>query len=601
MFSTINKMLNILSPREKVYLYLIIVGSMILAVVEIAGIASIMPFMAVVADYSVIDSNKNINFVYRFVGIESKENFLIFLGSVVLIFLVLSNLFKALMVWATLVYDNRLNSKLSQRLILQYIEKPYVFFLNRNTSELGKNILSEVRTVIAGVLSPGVKIISSSIIVFFILAMLFAVNPIIAISIFLIFGGSYACIYYFVRLRLKVIGENQIFANNMKFKIASEALSGIKDIKVLGKEKYFIKNYSHYADNHSKNNVIAGSISQLPKQFLEIVSFGGILLIVLYFLKTGQSASQMVPLLALYAFAGYRLMPALQDIFSSFTTLRYSVPSLEIIHSDLKDCAKRKEISLSSNNNIEPIKLFKNVELRNVGFKYPGAMNPAIDNLNIKIYSNTTVGIVGTTGSGKTTTVDIILGLLYPTNGYLFIDDIVVNDSNIVQWQLNLGYVPQHIYLMDDTLLRNIAFGIPDSDIDMEAVLRSARIANLAEFVEQELPQGYETIIGERGVRLSGGQRQRIGIARALYRNPSVLVMDEATSALDGITETAVMEAMRRLSGEKTIILIAHRLTTVKDCDVIYQLEQGRLVNHGTYAELQSSSEWFHAASKINV
>ncbi|MBK8185293.1 MAG: ATP-binding cassette domain-containing protein [Candidatus Competibacteraceae bacterium] len=245
--------------------------------------------------------------------------------------------------------------------------------------------------------------------------------------------------------------------------------------------------------------------------------------------------------------------------------------------------------------------MYARIFLSAVTYHYPGIHELAIKGLNLAIKPNTSIGLVGSTGSGKTTTVDIILGLLTPTSGQMLVDGIEINSDNLACWQRNLGYVPQHIYLSDDTITRNIAFGVPNQEIDMTAVIRAARIANMHEFIEGELPESYETIIGERGVRLSGGQRQRIGIARALYRDPTVLIMDEATSALDGITEEAVMEALHNLSGKKTVIMIAHRLTTVKDCDVIYLLEEGQIIDQGKFFDLQKSSKWFQAATKVEA
>lgn len=598
----LNKLLQLLSSKEKFYLYILLFGLILMGFVEMVGIASILPFMAVVTNPDIIDTNRWLNLIFNFLNFSDHKGFLIFLGVVVLVLLVVTNLLKALVTWATLQYDNQLNSKLGQRLLGGYLSKSYDFFLNRNTSDLGKNILSEVRTVVGGVLSPGMKVISSSLKVFFVLALLFIVNAVIAVSIVLVLGGSYAALYYFVRRKLSTIGENQVLANSMKYKSAGEALSGIKDLKVLGRERFFLNVFAMYADKHARNNVIAGSISQLPMFFIEIMAFGGILLIVLYFLKNNQSATHMVPLLALYAFAGYRLMPALQELFAGITTLRYSLPSLDVIHHDLIGCKIDMDCqSFKDHDLIKPLRFLKSLELRQVSYRYPEAEVLALDKVDISIAPNTTVGLVGTTGSGKTTAVDIILGLLATTSGALMVDNVEVNEDNIMQWQLNLGYVPQHIFLSDDTLTRNIAFGVSDEDIDMQTVVRSARVANLADFVEQELPQGYDTVIGERGVRLSGGQRQRIGIARALYRDPPVLVMDEATSALDGVTETAVMDAIRNLSGEKTIILIAHRLTTLKDCSIIYHLEHGQVVSQGSYTDMLKGSEWFHLSAKVNT
>jgi len=290
----------------------------------------------------------------------------------------------------------------------------------------------------------------------------------------------------------------------------------------------------------------------------------------------------------------------LQQIFAGIAAVRLNLAALELLHRDLNDeeSTYDPEVVLQKREALQPVPFCSVLELKNVSFCYRADQGPVVNEVDITIARNASIGIVGATGSGKTTLVDIILGLLPPTSGQILVDGTEINGETLASWQRNFGYVPQQIYLCDDTITRNIAFGVPDEKIDMQAVIRAARIANLHGFVEKKLPNGYETIIGERGVRLSGGQRQRIGIARALYEDPAFLIMDEATNALDGITEEAVMEALGTLSGKKTIIMIAHRLTTVKDCNIIYIMEHGRITNKGTYQELLRSSAWFQSATR---
>jgi len=429
------------------------------------------------------------------------------------------------------------------------------------------------------------------------------VDPIIAITIVVVLGGFYGIVYKLARMRLISIGRMQVEANKMKYKTANEAFSGIKDLKVLHKEHWFLKLFGVHAKLHAQANSTAGLISQIPRYALETLAFGGILLIVLFFLVSmEETAGEVVPLLSLYAFSGYRLLPALQNIFSSISSMRYNSHSLMVLYSDLsKDIVPVfHEQNVVAIQNSQLLRFRHELVLRDVTYSYPGCNVPAIKNINITINYNTTVGFVGGTGSGKTTTVDIILGLLTQSSGQILVDETELTNENIRQWQDKLGYVPQHIYLSDDTIIGNIAFGVPQHEINMEAVVNAAKIARLQEFIEDELPDKYKTVIGERGVRLSGGQRQRIGIARALYHDPEVLIMDEATSALDGITETVVMDAIHALSRRKTIILIAHRLTTVKNCETIYILEQGNITNQGTYDELMESCSWFQEVALKN-
>jgi ATP-binding cassette, subfamily B, bacterial PglK len=599
MFTFIKQILNLLSAREKVQLYGLFMIQSCMACVEMAGVASIMPFMAVIATPRVIQSNRWLKQAYDYFQFTDMQSFLFFLGMLVLCLLIFSNMLKTVNTWLTLKYDNHLYYMLSRRLLESYLARPYEFFLNRNTAEMGKNVLAEARNVVAGIIDPCMQVFSSTLITFFILALLLAVNTFIAFAITMVLVGSYALIYLVMSPRLVTIGDEQFEANAMKFKAATEALAGIKDLKILGSEQVFLERFALSAMRHARSNTSAGVISELPRYTLEVIAFGGIMLIVLIKLGTEKTVGDMVPLLALYAFAGYRLLPALQQIYSGISKVRFNLPALAILHQDMREIPSAgTDIFLIKPRDRHSMSFARELVLQDLAFIYPGAQKPAIEGINLSIPPNTSIGVVGATGSGKTTLVDIILGLLKPTSGHLQVDGMEISNENLSCWQLNLGYVPQQIYLYDDTITRNIAFGVPEQEIDMEAVFRAARIANLHGFIEKELPDGFETIIGERGIRLSGGQRQRIGIARALYRDPAVLIMDEATSALDGITEEAVIEALRTLAGEKTVITIAHRLTTVKDCDIIYHMENGRIVNHGTYDELLRSSSWFQAVAR---
>ncbi|WP_210399005.1 ABC transporter ATP-binding protein [Steroidobacter denitrificans] len=571
----------------------------LVALFEVAGIASIMPFMAVVMNPEIIHTNRFLEWTFQELGFQSDQIYLIALGLLVLGLLIFGNVVKAASMWITLRFHNGLYYKLARHLLARYMSLPYTFFLNRNTAELSKNILGEVQTVIGGVLDPMTKAISSLLVCTAILTLLIVVDPSVALAIALVLGGCYVSVYKLVRRKLQSIGRQQVEANAQKFKWASESLSGIKDLKVLGREHTFLQRFSLHASRHAHNNITAGLISSLPRFVLESVAFGGILLVVIYLVAQGKGISQMVPLLTLYAFAGYRLMPSLQELFIAFAKLRFSAAGLDIVHHDLM-LGSQQPGDLAQHLppvNRAPLPFKERLELREVSFSYEGTLEPTLRHLNLRVMPNTSIGLVGPTGCGKSTTVDLILGLISPSGGEFLVDGTQITAANIRQWRQNVGYVPQTIYISDDTIARNIAFGVPDEEIDIAKVREAARLAKLAEFVENELPDHYDTAIGERGVRLSGGQRQRIGIARALYRDPSILIMDEATSALDGVTEEHIMDAVRSLSGKKTIILIAHRLTTVRDCDVIYLLEHGSIASQGTFDELMRDSSWFRVSA----
>jgi ABC-type multidrug transport system fused ATPase/permease subunit len=318
--------------------------------------------------------------------------------------------------------------------------------------------------------------------------------------------------------------------------------------------------------NDAKSEVI----NDLPKYLLETIAMGGIIAVIIVLIHSGARMDTFLPLLTVYAFGAYRLLPTLQKIFRAAAKIKYNAPIMETLYKDFQGLPDGNILA----ENIPQMDFSRNIRLENIAFSYPNTDKDVIKNQSITIANNTSIALVGPTGCGKTTTVDIILGLLEPQAGKLLVDDVEIDSHNRKNWQMNMGYVPQAIYLTDDTIRHNIAFGIEPDKISDEAIINAAKLANIHDFIMNELPDGYNTIIGERGIRLSGGQRQRIGIARAVYHDPSVLVLDEATSALDSLTEIAIMDAIRNLSHKKTIIMIAHRITTVKNCDMIYLMEK---------------------------
>ena len=414
-----------------------------------------------------------------------------------------------------------------------------------------------------------------------IITLLIITNPKLTFIIGISLGVIYGLIFYIVRNYLGRIGKERLKNNKLRFTTINEAFSAAKEVKLGGLEKFFIKNFSDSAKNYATANATSQVIAQLPRFIVEGVAFGGILLIVLYIISQTGSFNNALPIISLYIFAGYRLIPAIQQIYISFTKLTFISPSLE------KLCSEIKNIETFPNKfDQDAIFPHESITLNNVYFHYPNSSRTAVKNINLNIPAKSTVGLVGITGSGKTTTVDIILGLLEAQKGTLKVDGKIITKQNIRSWQRSIGYVPQNIYLSDDSIYSNIAFGVDQENINKEAVIKACKIANLHEFIIRELPNQYQTAIGERGVRLSGGQRQRIGIARALYHNPHVLILDEATNALDNQTEKIVMESISNINKDVTIILIAHRLDTVKNCDIIYKFDQGQLIGKGNYKEM---------------
>jgi ABC-type multidrug transport system fused ATPase/permease subunit len=598
--TVVSKVLDLLSARARGRLVLLLMLLLAAAALEALGIASILPFMALVINPESIQQNHWLSVMYERLEMRDTRQFLTWVGTLVLVLLVVTNFCKMASTWFMLRYMNWRAYELARRLLVNYLTRPYSYYLTRNTSELGGSVLFEAPGVIDRVLRPILEMVAAGMTCLAITVVLLVTKPLAAVLIVSVVGGSYALVYMLVHRRLDRYGEQQVESNTERIRSASEAMVGIKDIKILGRETAFLDRFAFYTMRSSSNAAISGAIGQLPRFVLEIVAFGGLLLAVLYFVSRGNESAQVVPVLALYAFAGYRLMPTLQALFNSIVVIRYNIASLDRVHGALADSVPSAEAEqeLRSGEVATPAQFNGALELRDVTFQYEGAMEPSLRGLAFTVQANTTIGLVGPTGCGKSTTVDVILGLLEPQQGTIVLDGVEITDANRRNWQRAIGYVPQHIFISDDTVARNIAFGIPDEEIDMTAVRKAAQVANLAEFIDNELPEGYHTNIGERGARLSGGQRQRIGIARAMYRDPAVLVLDEATSALDGVTEEGVMRAVHGLSKRKTIILIAHRLSTVRECDLIYQLDHGAVAASGTYDELMRTSAWFRNAAR---
>jgi ABC-type multidrug transport system fused ATPase/permease subunit len=484
-----------------------------------------------------------------------------------------------------------------------YLLRPYSWFLNRHSADLGKTVLSEVEQVINQVLVPVTQLVAQVVVSFCLIVLLFLVEPVVALSATLLLGGGYTGIYLFLRKYLSRIGADRVQANKERFQIAQEALGGIKEVKAAGLEWGYLKSFlkpAYRFARHQAGNTIAG---KTPRFVLDAFAFGGILLVIMILLSTrGGNLDQVLPTLGVFAFAGIRLLPAMQEAYLNAAKLRFGKAALDSLYDDMSLSINDTPSTdfFSAPGKEVPLPLQNQLDLKNIYFTYPEAKHPSIKALNLRIEANTTVGLAGATGAGKTTVVDLIMGLLVPDQGEILVDSIPIASENVRSWQRSLGYVPQHIFLSDDTVAANIAFGVPQAKIDMSAVERAAKIAELHDFVLNDLENAYQSTIGERGVRLSGGQRQRIGIARALYHDPDVLILDEATSALDNLTEKAVMDAVHNLSRQKTVILIAHRLSTVRSCDCIFMLENGQIAAQGSYFELLQKSHKFRRMAGLN-
>lgn len=544
-----------------------------------------------------LESSQILSYTYEVFNFQSYSSLVLASGSFIIATIAFSNLLGVFSKYYHLKFSWNVAHRMSTNLLRVYAKKPYSFYLKQNTSDLRAYLLNEVVALTSGVLIPVIEFISRTIICIIILTILFMVSVRATLVMGVFLGGSYALIYLARQKALKRLGKDKIKANTLRFRYLEEMLTGIKTVKTYDAQRFF---YDRFEKESRNFNLIQPKVQMTfatPKYILEILAMGGVMAITMYLFVTSGNLLKSLPHLTLYAIAGYRLLPALQNAFSAIAKVKHSMPSLHKLYDDLmvaKDMEGPEEFVASQ------MPFHEAIELRNVGYHYEGNEAEVLKNLNLSIAKGEMVAFVGATGSGKTTLIDIVTGLLTPAKGSLIVDGTNIDDQNIAQWQRNIAYVPQEVYLYDDSIRANITFGNEHANDHEAQMERALKMAGVYDFIQNELSEGIETIIGERGVRLSGGQRQRLGLARALYRNPTVLVLDEATSALDNITEKGIIESLLSLPEEITIVMIAHRLSTVQYADKIFLLEKGELLSEGSYNELIQTSDTFKAMDDIS-
>ena len=609
MFRPIRQMLALFSPAERLRFVGVLAAMLTMGIMQMAGVGVILPFVSLLSNPEHVHTNAALDWLYTALGFASVNGFLILIGSVLLAILVLSNAVTALTIWLMTRFSWGVQRRISARLLEGYLHQPYETFLNRNSADTGKNILIESQQFANGVLMPALKALAFGITAAMIVGFLFWLKPLLALAVTLIFGCAYLLVYLTIRRVLLRIGRARMEANTERFKAVGEAFGSVKEVKVFNREAHFIHRYDPAARTFANAMAKSQVLGQVPRYAIEGLAFGIVMAAMIYLLASGQELQSALPLASAFVVAGYRLLPALQNVYQGFAQWRFNQSVLDTLQKDLtahqppvqsaSRTSQRQVESKVATRPYESVKLVfdQTIELRNLTYHYPNTSAPSLDAISLTIPRNSFVALTGQTGAGKTTLADIILGLLEPSAGEILIDGTVLTEENRSQWQANLGYVPQDIYLTDSTIASNIAYGLAEAEIDHSAVERAARIANIHDFITDKLPEGYNTIVGERGVRVSGGQRQRIGIARALYHDPAVIVLDEATSALDNETERRIVNELDAMRGGRTLIVIAHRLTTVQKCHEVFMLHDGRIAARGSYDELiQQSAEFGHLA-----
>ncbi len=599
MIKFIREFFSLLTYRQKKQFYILQILVVIMAIFEIVSIASIAPFMIIVGNIDLLQQDNILTEVYLASGLSDPYIFLLWLGGGVLLMLTLAAILSMFTLWLLLNFAAKMGSEISDRLYTHYMGQPWLFHANTSSAQLTKQISSEALRVTEGIIQPVLHINAKVMLVLFLSASILAYNPLVAITGLIIIVIAYFVLYKSVRNRLQKNGLVLSQITSLRFRLMNEGFGGIKDVLLLDRKQDFIDQFSlsgeKLAHSRASNNVIA----QVPRYFMELIAFGIIIMLVLYLLVEHQGElGAVLPIISVYALAGFKILPAFQQIYSNVALIKANIAAFEAIKPDLVASQESIDLVVTESNkhaqSSAPSMLIPtvNIVLNNISFSYSETTAPALNHLNMTIPARSIIGIVGASGSGKSTAIDVILSLIEPQQGELLIDGKLINSQNRRAWQNSIGFVPQSIFLSEGNIAENVAFGIRKKDINQVQVEKAIRLAHLDSFVK-DLPEGIYTKVGERGVKLSGGQRQRIGIARALYYDASVLVFDEATSALDGITEKMIMDAIHDFSGEKTIIMIAHRLKTVQKCDIIFMIDRGEVVAQGSYTDLLDSNEQF--------
>lgn len=557
----------------------------IAAIFETTGIGLIVPFVGIVTNPKMIKEQSILSNIYSLLDFQSTNAFVLFAVGVLLSVFIIKNAY--LLVFYYLQYRVIYNQKvkLSSAMFREYLTKPYTFHLQRNSAELLRNINGEVPKVFDGILLASFQLLTEILVIISILSLLIVTAPIATFTSGLLLGGSVLLFFKIFRNKITFLGKESQRVSREVIKWVNQGLGASKEIKVSGKESYFVDSYSVQSRVMANNTIYKNMLDQVPRMFIETLLVSVVLITMIILVFQGTDTSKLVATMSLFAMAAFRLMPSIQRIVATLTTIRFSQPALTVVYNDLvKDNSGRSLIDKEVDYNSRTVKflagekIFNNsIKLENVDFRYPNQEKHSIKNVSLTIPIGNSVAFVGTSGAGKTTIVDIILGLLEPEKG-----QVLVDGKNLIElmplWQKKIGYIPQSIYLSDESIRKNVAFGINDKEIDEDAVQKAIVDAQLKDFVDS-LPEGLDTVVGERGVRLSGGQRQRIGIARALYHNPEIIFLDEATSALDNDTEKEIMKSIDGLKGEKTLIIIAHRLSTIENCDIVFKVDKGRLIS----------------------
>ncbi|WP_447045836.1 ABC transporter ATP-binding protein [Vreelandella sp. H-I2] len=591
MFKRVQRLWKLLTREQRKKLLGLQGLVVLMAFAEVAGVAAIGPFMAVVGDIGRLEGDGTLAQFYQASDMESPRQFIFWLGVAVITALACAAAISIYVTWRLSLYAQQVGAELSIRLFKHYMQQPWLFHASGSSSQLINKISQEASRITGSVIQPLMRMNAKGTLALVMTTAIFIFNPLVAMAGVIIFGTAYFGLFHTLRKRLVRNGKTISTTSRVRFKLMNEGFGGIKDTLLLGRQADFNRRFEVTNRKLARAKGVTSALSQVPRYGMELLAFGAVILLVLYLLAVHEgNLGNILPILSMYALAGFKLLPAFQQIYSSLATIKGNIISFDILEDDL--VASQHITQAQHAHQAGKLSPKQVIALDNIHFSYPGTEEKALSGLTLEVPVNHVIGLVGSTGSGKSTAIDVLLGLITPQSGVLKVDGEALSGHELRAWQNNVGFVPQSIFLSDASIRENIAFGLPPEEIDNERVKRAAKMALLDEFLER-LPNGLETGVGERGIQLSGGQRQRIGIARALYDDADVLVLDEATSSLDGITEKLVMDAIHNFAGKKTIIMIAHRLATVKQCDSIYLLAGGKVIDQGKHDELAARNDMF--------
>jgi len=595
MFDTIKKIFLLLDDKQRFKLYLLQIFILAMAFFEVFTLSLIGPFFSIVNDPDFLKAGNFISQVYTLLDYKDPYNFIFNFGAFILFVLLLSSCLSMWTVWQISLYSQRIGADFSVVLYNYYLHRSWIFHSNTNSSYLIKQVANETSRVTGSIIFPIMQLISKLFVVLVILIFLIIVNPLPAVLGVSVFGLAYFVIFKIIRQRLSFNGTVVSLSAAERYKLLNEGFSGILDIKILNRYSYYVNKFRFESNRFALSQGANIALSQIPRFFIEFLAISAVICTLMFVAVGGsKEVENLLPIIAVYGFAGLKLLPYFQQIYANVSQIRSHYAAFESIEDDLYGALE--EAGKDSSTSID---LNESLEMDSVYFKYPGANYHALKNVSLKIKRPSFVAFVGESGSGKSTILKVILGLLKCNEGSFKIDGRSLTVNETINGAGNLGYVPQKVFLADDSIANNIAFGVPDSDIDVDKLNRSIKFAQLESFIES-LPDGLMSHVGEDGVQLSGGQLQRIGIARALYHSPKILILDEATSALDTITERSIMASIKEFSNDMLVIAIAHRLSTVENCDEIFFMESGEVLDTGTFSDLLAKNAKFRRMALVD-